>query len=91
MDQRRNMLIKKELAWRRRGAPARTSKPKFRIDAANVLIADEPAPRDPGELLKFALNRLGNTVYEAHHVHVKLVDNELIDDLYCNIGPGDRI
>jgi ATP-binding cassette subfamily F protein uup len=91
MDQRRNMLIKKELAWLRRGAPARTSKPKFRIDAANVLIADEPAPRDQGELLKFALNRLGKTVYEAHHVQVKLGDNELIDDLYWNVGPGDRI
>ena len=91
MDQRRNMLIKKELAWLRRGAPARTTKPKFRVDAANVLIADEPAPRDQGELLKFALNRLGKTVYEAHHVQVKLGDNELIDDLYWNIGPGDRI
>ena len=55
------------------------------------MIADEPAPRDQGELLKFALNRLGKTVYEAHHVQVKLGDNELIDDLYWNIGPGDRI
>ena len=91
MDQRRNMLIKKELAWLRRGAPARTTKPKFRVDAANVLIADEPAPRDQGELLKFALNRLGKTVYEAHHVQIKLGDNELIEDLYWNIGPGDRI
>ena len=91
MDQRRNMLIKKELAWLRRGAPARTTKPKFRVDAANVLIANEPAPRDQGELLKFALNRLGKTVYEAHHLQVKLGENELIDDLYWNIGPGDRI
>jgi ATP-binding cassette subfamily F protein uup len=91
MDQRRNMLIKKELAWLRRGAPARTTKPKFRVDAANVLIADVPAPRDQGELLKFALNRLGKTVYEAHHVQVKLGENELIDDLYWNVGPGDRI
>jgi ATP-binding cassette subfamily F protein uup len=91
MDQRRNMLIKKELAWLRRGAPARTTKPKFRVDAANVLIAGEPEPRDQGELLKFALNRLGKTVYEAHHVQVKLGDNELIDDLYWNVGPGDRI
>ncbi|MEI8120028.1 MAG: ABC-F family ATP-binding cassette domain-containing protein [Actinomycetes bacterium] len=91
LDQRRNMLIKKELAWLRRGAPARTTKPKFRVDAANVLIAGEPEPRDQGELLKFALNRLGKTVYEAHHVQVKLGDNELIDDLYWNIGPGDRI
>ena len=91
LDQRRNMLIKKELAWLRRGAPARTTKPKFRVDAANVLIANEPAPRDQGELLKFALNRLGKTVYEAHHLQVKLGENELIDDLYWNIGPGDRI
>ncbi len=91
LDQRRNMLIKKELAWLRRGAPARTTKPKFRVDAANVLIAGEPEPRNQGELLKFALNRLGKTVYEAHHVQVKLGDNELINDLYWNVGPGDRI
>ena len=91
MDARRNNLIRKELAWLRRGAPARTSKPKFRVDAANVLIANEPNPRDQGELLKFALNRLGNTVYEAHHLQVKIGEKELIDDLYWNIGPGDRI
>jgi len=91
MDQRRNMLIKKELAWLRRGAPAQTVKPKFRVDAANILIAGEPEPRNQGELLKFALNRLGKTVYEAHHVQVKLGENELIDDLYWNVGPGDRI
>jgi len=91
MDQRRNMLIKKELAWLRRGAPAQTVKPKFRVDAANILIAGEPEPRNQGELLKFALNRLGKTVYEAHHIQVKLGDNELINDLYWNIGPGDRI
>ncbi|CAB4572221.1 MAG: ATP-binding cassette domain-containing protein [Actinobacteria bacterium] len=91
MGARRNNLIRKELAWLRRGAPARTSKPKFRVDAANVLIADEPNPRDQGELLKFALNRLGNTVYEAHHLQVKIGEKELIDDLYWNIGPGDRI
>ena len=91
MDARRNNLIRKELAWLRRGAPARTTKPKFRVDAANVLIAEEPAPRDQGELLKFARNRLGNTVFEAHHLQIKAGDKELIDDLYWNIGPGDRI
>ena len=91
MDARRNNLIRKELAWLRRGAPARTTKPKFRVDAANVLIAGEPAPRDQGELLKFARNRLGNTVFEAHHLQIKAGDKELIDDLYWNIGPGDRI
>ena len=91
MDTRRNNLVRKELAWLRRGAPAQTTKPKFRIDAANVLIAGEPEPRDQGALLKFALNRLGKRVYEAHHVQVKLGDNELINNLYWNIGPGDRI
>ena len=91
MDARRNNLIRKELAWLRRGAPARTTKPKFRVDAANVLIAEEPAPRDQGELLKFARNRLGNTVYEAHHAQIRAGDKELIDDLYWNVGPGDRI
>ena len=91
MDARRNALVRKELAWLRRGAPARTTKPKFRVDAANVLIAGEPEPRNQGELLKFALNRLGKTVYEAHHLQVKLGDNELISDLYWNVGPGERI
>ena len=91
MDARRNNLIRKELAWLRRGAPARTTKPKFRVDAANVLIAEEPAPRDQGELLKFARNRLGNTVYEAHHAQIRAGEKELIDGLYWNVGPGDRI
>ena len=91
MDARRNNLIRKELAWLRRGAPARTTKPKFRVDAANVLIAEEPAPRDQGELLKFARNRLGNTVFEAHHLQIKAGEKELIDDLYWNVGPGDHI
>jgi ATP-binding cassette subfamily F protein uup len=91
MDARRNNLIRKELAWLRRGAPARTTKPKFRVDAANVLIAEEPAPRDQGELLKFARNRLGSTVYEAHHAQIRAGEKELIDDLYWNVGPGDRI
>ncbi len=91
MDARRNNLIRKELAWLRRGAPARTTKPKFRVDAANVLIAGEPAPRDQGELLRFARNRLGNTVYEVHHAQIRAGEKELIDDLYWNVGPGDRI
>ncbi len=91
MDARRNNLIRKELAWLRRGAPARTTKPKFRVDAANELISAEPAPRDSTELLKFALNRLGNTVFELHHAMIKAGDKELIDNLTWNIGPGDRI
>ena len=91
LDSRRNNLIRKELAWLRRGAPARTTKPKFRVDAANELISAEPAPRDSTELLKFALNRLGNTVFELHHAVIKAGDKELIDNLTWNIGPGDRI
>ena len=91
MDARRNNLIRKELAWLRRGAPARTSKPKFRVEAANELISAEPAPRDSTELLKFALNRLGNTVFELHHAQIQAGEKELIHELTWNIGPGDRI
>jgi ATP-binding cassette subfamily F protein uup len=90
MDARRNALIKKELAWLRRGAPAQTVKPKFRVDAANELISNEPAPRDKGELLKFALNRLGRTVLEFQHAKIAAGDKELIGELTWNIGPGDR-
>ena len=90
-DSKRNMLIRKELAWLRRGAPARTSKPKFRIDAANTLIANEPPPRNEAELLNFAANRLGNTVYELHQASVKAGELQLLDQVYWNVGPGDRI
>lgn len=91
LEGRKNMLIRKELAWLRRGAPARTSKPKFRVDAANELIASEPPPRDGTELLRFARNRLGNTVYELHHARICAGDKQILDDVYWNIGPGDRI
>ena len=90
-DARRNNLIRKELAWLRRGAPARTSKPKFRVDAANQLIATEPPPRDASELLNFAANRLGNMVIEIHHARLTIGENTLIDSLNWNIAPGDRI
>lgn len=91
MEGRRNQLIRKELAWLRRGAPARTTKPKFRVDAANELISAEPPPRDGNELLRFARNRLGNTVYEVHHAQVRAGEKEILDNLYWNVGPGDRI
>ena len=91
MDARRDNLLRKELAWLRRGAPARTSKPKFRVDAANELIANEPPPRDNTELLKFSQNRLGNTVYECQHLQIRAGEQILIEDLYWNIGPGERI
>ena len=90
-DGKRNMLIRKELAWLRRGAPARTAKPKFRIDAANTLIANEPPPRNETELLNFAANRLGNTVFEIHQATIKAGEKMILEDLYWNIGPGDRI
>ena len=90
-ENKRNMLIRKELAWLRRGAPARTSKPKFRIEAANTLIAQEPPPRNDAELLNFAAHRLGNTVYELHQASISAGNNELLDGIYWNIGPGDRI
>jgi ATP-binding cassette subfamily F protein uup len=90
MDARRNQLIRKELAWLRRGAPAQTVKPKFRVDAANELISSEPAPRDKSELLKFALNRLGRTVLEYQHAKITAGEKELISELTWNIGPGDR-
>ncbi|CAB4837414.1 unannotated protein [freshwater metagenome] len=85
------MLIRKELAWLRRGAPARTAKPKFRIEAANTLIANEPPPRNESELLNFAANRLGNTVYEIHQATIKAGEKLILEDLYWNVGPGDRI
>lgn len=90
-NSKRNNLIRKELAWLRRGAPARTTKPKFRVDAANDLISNEPDPRNKSELLNFASNRLGNTVYEVHNGKLDVGDKNLIEKLDWNIGPGDRI
>ena len=90
-EQRRVQLIRKELAWLRRGAPARTSKPKFRIDAANELISAEPPPRNSVELLSFADARLGKTVYELHDAEVAIGGRTLIDRLTWNIGPGQRV
>ncbi|MBM3656435.1 MAG: ABC-F family ATP-binding cassette domain-containing protein [Actinobacteria bacterium] len=90
-DARRNNLIRKELAWLRRGAPARTSKPKFRVDAANQLISAEPSPRNQAELLNFATNRLGSMVYEIHNAKLSIGEITLIEKLNWNIGPADRI
>ncbi len=88
---KRNNLIRKELAWLRRGAPARTTKPKFRVDAANELISNEPDPRNKSELLNFASNRLGKTIYEVHNGKLDVGDKNLIEKLDWNIGPGDRV
>jgi ABC transport system ATP-binding/permease protein len=90
-DQRRRNLLRKELAWLRRGPPARTSKPKFRIDAATALIADEPDPRDGVELSRLAAARLGKTVIELTDVTAGIGDRRLLDDVTWQVGPGDRV
>jgi ATP-binding cassette subfamily F protein uup len=89
-DRRRN-LARKELAWLRRGPPARTSKPRYRIEAAEALIADVPAPRDNVELLAFAKRRLGRTVLELEDVTVTIGGRRLLDGETWRIGPGERI
>ena len=91
MDERRRNLLRKELAWLRRGPPARTSKPRFRVDAANALIADEPAPRDTVELVRVAGQRLGRSVYDVEEATVCLGERTLLDEVTWRLGPGDRI
>src|SRR6478672_9463681 len=88
---RRKNLLRKELAWLRRGPPARTSKPQFRIDAANALIADEPPPRDRLELQRFATTRLGKDVFDLERVTATVGGRVLLRDLSWSIGPGARI
>ena len=90
-EARRQNLLRKELAWLRRGPPARTSKPRFRIDAANALIADEPPVRDTLALQRFATARLGKSVYDVEDVTVAVGDRTLLDDVTWRLGPGDRI
>ncbi|MEX0429463.1 ABC-F family ATP-binding cassette domain-containing protein [Nocardioides sp. DS6] len=88
---RRQNLVRKELAWLRRGAPARTSKPKFRIEAANQLIEDVPPPRDRFELQRFATQRLGKDVIDVEDVDLVRGDRTLLSHATWRIGPGDRI
>jgi ATP-binding cassette subfamily F protein uup len=90
-EDRRQMLVRKELAWLRRGPPARTSKPKFRIEAANALIDGEPEPRDHAELLRFASARLGDKVLDAEHVSLAYGDTQVLRDVTWRLGPGDRV
>jgi ATP-binding cassette subfamily F protein uup len=90
-EDRRRQLVRKELAWLRRGPPARTTKPKFRIEAANALIADVPAPRDSAELLRFAIARLGDKVINAVDVSLTLGTKPLLSDVTWRLGPGDRV
>jgi ATP-binding cassette subfamily F protein uup len=90
-EARRQNLLRKELAWLRRGPPARTTKPKFRIDAAEALIADMPEPRSSVELRSLAQRRLGRSVYDVEDVTMKVGDRTLLDHVTWHVGPGDRI
>ena len=90
-EARRKNLATKELAWLRRGAPARTAKPKFRIEAANALIAGEPDPRDKFALQQFSVTRLGKDVYDLVDTTYAIGGRTLLDRVNWSIGPGDRI
>lgn len=90
-EARRQNLMRKELAWLRRGAPARTTKPKFRMDAAAELIANEPEPRDRVALSKLATQRLGKDVLDIENLSYSIGDRELLHDVTWRLGPGDRV
>jgi ABC transport system ATP-binding/permease protein len=89
-EAKRQNLMRKELAWLRRGPPARTSKPKFRIDAANQLIADVPPLRNSVELAKLATARLGKDVVDLLDVSVSFDGRPVLRDVEWRIGPGER-
>ena len=91
IEARRQNLMRKELAWLRRGAPARTSKPKFRIDAANALIAGEPPVRDTVELTQLATSRLGRDVIDLLDVDAGYDGQPVLSDVTLHVGPADRI
>jgi len=90
-QQRRRNLARKELAWLRRGPQARSTKPKFRVQAANALIAAEPPARDGAELARMATARLGKTVLELEDVTLEIGDRTLLDGVTWRLGPGDRV
>lgn len=91
-ESRRQNLARKELAWLRRGAPARTSKPRYRIEAAEALIKDVPPPRDSLQLTSFAARRLGKVVVELEDATLEAPDGRvLVDDLTWRLAPGERI
>lgn len=89
-EAKRQNLMRKELAWLRRGAPARTSKPKFRIEAANELIEDVPPVRNRTELVRMATARLGKDVVDLLDVSVAYDEHEVLRDVTWRIGPGER-
>jgi ATPase subunit of ABC transporter with duplicated ATPase domains len=89
-EAKRQNLMRKELAWLRRGAPARTSKPRFRIEAANQLIADVPPLRNTVELAKLATARLGKDVVDLLDVSVSFGGRPVLRDVEWRIAPGER-
>ena len=89
-EQRRQNQLRRELAWLARGAQARSTKPKFRIDAARELIADVPPLRNTLELKRMAVARLGKQVVDLTDVSVRLGGKTVLDDVSWIIGPGDR-
>ncbi|MDQ0576063.1 ABC-F family ATP-binding cassette domain-containing protein [Agromyces albus] len=99
-ESKRQNLMRKELAWLRRGAPARTSKPKFRIEAANELIENEPPARNPVELNRLAVSRLGKDVVDLLDVSVEYpvtdaapgapATRTVLHELEWRIAPGER-
>ncbi|OBI89521.1 ABC-F family ATP-binding cassette domain-containing protein [Mycobacterium sp. 1245805.9] len=89
-EAKRQNLMRKELAWLRRGPPARTSKPKFRIEAANQLIADVPPLRNTVELAKLATARLGKVVVDLLDVSVSYAGRPVLRDVEWRIAPGER-
>ncbi len=89
-EAKRQNLLRKELAWLRRGAPARTSKPKFRIDAANELIENEPPIRDSVSLAQMAMQRLGKDVVDLENVSVSYDGVDVLRDVTWRIAPGER-
>ncbi|GAA4656847.1 ABC-F family ATP-binding cassette domain-containing protein [Arthrobacter cryoconiti] len=91
IESKRVQLVKKELAWLRRGAPARTAKPKFRIEAANELIADVPEPRDTVALSKMATARQGKDVLDLENVSLSYGDNEIFKNITLRLAPGERL
>jgi ATP-binding cassette subfamily F protein uup len=90
-ERRRRNLARKELAWLQRGAKARTTKAKFRVEAATALIAAEPPPRDSVELTRMATARLGKTVIELEDVSASIGPRTLLDHVTWRLGPGDRV
>ena len=90
VQRRRRSLLRKELAWLRRGPQARSTKPRFRVQAANALIADEPPPRDAVELTSLATARLGKTVIDVEDVTLWAGPRVLLDDVTWQLAPGER-